>query len=945
MEFAIDAPWRLEPIPQASGPHKYGNIPIVIVFHDAIYELSRNSIVTFAADFTPESVVSGNFERLNVGELETIVVREHMTTGPDTDNSETSEIRLSDLVEIERKQWISTKADEPPHEICQPSVANASCARLRRITNSHEWHALFYYQPQFPVQPGRNIHLEVTVTTRNDDDRKAWRNYLVVHAGEDPLPRFSPNWLYGDLHYHSQSSDNEGESAYSYRNVARTLGALGMDFVFATDHASDGSQVDGDLTLGFCDDLTGKRCIPNPTGAGSYTTGCRETCLLKSGAEARDLNSVRFASAKRQLYGPFGANEVVARDAAAIANTPRFLVHRILPQVYMGEEVDAQPAMSASEHRQGFIEYGDRLRYRWPDNNNCIERSNLNACRKKYSSDMPSNNLSVADQRSYLVLDEQGIPTEEKISENLDPKFAALANYYVVPDKTSPLPSRQHLVYFPVSTRLNSQGWVSSATGKYGGATKTLDQILKQIVGNGFTFLAHPLENEGPGGPGPDIVPYSRKALDTAWESRAVLGLQLWNENPRKATSPSDLTPIVMSILDVDGAKRYAYGLPWNTTATIGKLPYQWRQRVLSTRDRLLYHGTFTWDAYLRKGLDPEQTKRLRWLNKGVPRKWFMAGGSDAHGDFNFRRHGRPCLDRWCDFPVDDTAIGKPRNLVFGGEPRGPVVVTRPETHRFSNVDVINGLRSGKFMVTDGPAIRIAVDRNRSGIVDRGDYEMGSHFNLHPGEHVPVLVEWQSTLEFGRLSHIDLYVGTPEETIAPVEAGIPGRMNGYSKDPAGVLRINLANQAEDTRLRGTARVFLSPAAFHLRGTTGRMFYLRAYAETTTAGDGRTDCPQEQPGMALIPSDCGNGRAFSNPVWGIYQHNCNRSSIALDADQDSVPDVCESNLPDPCAPTPAVRGRRPLGPTEAAEPPSVAIDPSRPASTLKPAPRTSCTLIG
>jgi hypothetical protein len=49
---------------------------------------------------------------------------------------------------------------------------------------------------------------------------------VTVHLGETPLPRFDNRWLYGDLHYHSQGTDNEGEAAYNYRGVLRAMGAL-----------------------------------------------------------------------------------------------------------------------------------------------------------------------------------------------------------------------------------------------------------------------------------------------------------------------------------------------------------------------------------------------------------------------------------------------------------------------------------------------------------------------------------------------------------------------------------------------------------------------------------------------------------------------------------------------------------------------------------------------
>ena len=59
-----------------------------------------------------------------------------------------------------------------------------------------------------------------------------------------PAPRFRDDrWAYGDLHFHGQGTDNEGESGYNYRGVIRAMGAMGLDFVLATEHASDSDQI------------------------------------------------------------------------------------------------------------------------------------------------------------------------------------------------------------------------------------------------------------------------------------------------------------------------------------------------------------------------------------------------------------------------------------------------------------------------------------------------------------------------------------------------------------------------------------------------------------------------------------------------------------------------------------------------------------------------------
>src|SRR5262245_20477707 len=45
MEFAIDAPWRLEPMRNSAGNLVYSPIPITIAFHDTIFEDGRSDTV------------------------------------------------------------------------------------------------------------------------------------------------------------------------------------------------------------------------------------------------------------------------------------------------------------------------------------------------------------------------------------------------------------------------------------------------------------------------------------------------------------------------------------------------------------------------------------------------------------------------------------------------------------------------------------------------------------------------------------------------------------------------------------------------------------------------------------------------------------------------------------------------------------------------------------
>ena len=929
VEFAIDAPWRLEPTPLGGDRYTYPPIPITIAFHDTLFEEGRGFVTELA------------LPKISVGKLVGIRVEEIGTNQPPV-----TDIPVSAMEEIEVKRGLSTRSGEPRHDVCRPSLGQ-DCRALLAITDSHEWHGAFWFTPRTPVTPGRNIQLKVTVRTLTTvkilapgaatvppsylvrEVPKEWTNYLVVHAGETPLPRFGPEWLYGDVHYHSQMTDNEGESAYSYRNVARALGATGFDFVFATDHASNSDQVDG------------------------HADGR---------IEARDLNRARFAAAKGILYAPDGVNRLIAEEAARV-RLPRVTGPGILPQVYMGEEIDAWPEMSAGEFTDGKIRYGDRglhgdgLKYDWLWKQkgfiSCnTGSSNYDRCKALYG--RPESPAKA----TYLLWDDQGIPISQKIDEYAAPLGGAINQNEWIPDSVEPYPSRQHIVYFPVDASLRVTGWIGSDTGRFGGASKRLQNIVGEIEANGFAFLAHPVEESEPGSiAGPDIVPYSDTALTRAWSSPAILGLQFWNENDRYRSGPAGIDPtVVVEKVDVSGGiitgVSYRYRWPFPGDGPEGS-SWRWKQagqlhrNVMSGTFHKLHHGAATWDRYLRKGLDPSQTASLGWLTTGEPRKWFMAGGSDAHGDWDYRRYGRPDpLKRWSDYPVGDTAIGNPRNLVSTKEPTsGQSAGVASETtapasgpRRYANREVIEAFRAGRFTVTDGPALRIAVDKNRNGAIDDSDFQMGSTFHFFPGEHIPLLVEWFSTPEFGPIEQIDLYVGNAAGTFASKRHGtriLPfytEDYGGYQHDPEGVLQIRLAdgdggfNRPDlpaSVGYHGVAKVFLGPGQFQLAAADQALFYVRAFARTITDAQGQAigACPE----VGAAGSKCGDRFAFSNPIWGKYRVTCpppgrtgatrgtggtaltTVSTPYLDADDDGGPDVCERDIPDPCADP-----RRPVG---------------------------------
>jgi hypothetical protein len=276
---------------------------------------------------------------------------------------------------------------------------------------------------------------------------------------------------------------------------------------------------------------------------------------------------------------------------------------------------------------------------------------------------------------------------------------------------------------------------------------------------------------------------------------------------------------------------------------------------------------------------------------------------------------------------------------------------------RYSNSEVITAFRAGRFSVTDGPAIRIAVDKNRNGKIDDTDFPMGSTFTFLPGEHIPLLVEWFSTPEFGPIEQIDVYVGNSKETFAGAAHGsralpaLKDEHGGYTPDPSRVLQIKLADESGSfnrtdvpgsVRYHGVARIFIGPGQFRLADGNGQLSYVRAFARTITDQQGQNtgQCPE----VGSAGSKCGDRFALSNPIWAKYEAAICAANLPagsrpgvtarpaapltspgpsrlprqiapriqlapspyLDADGDGSADVCQREIPNPC-PLPTILG--------------------------------------
>jgi len=791
-DVAVDAPWRLEPIGSDVDvlSNVYPPIPIVVTVHDASMQRDAETAKPYG-EFCgihlnelwqdnsthyyppPEFPQGGVDPPLEVWAL---------TTDIKANNAAVREIERSD-------KWPASSDVAANHRVCK-QWAGENCAAMNvlNVGTSAEWHATIAYTPQqlvttrsaasraSPARNGDDIELVVTAqfarsgsTCANSTARVQFTDRVKVHLG-DALPRFDANHVYGDLHYHSQGTDNEGESAYAYRPTLQAMRAMGLDFIFATDHASDSDQVT-DMDPIFIDTVPDIPVLPAVAEQWAVDFINKKLAgfdVLASVEAARDMNQQRFNAMRAWLNTPnTGANAQVMKAFAGGTRPSR---------IFLGGEVDVVPEISEAERSSGSLMYGNGRAYRWGEACTKVPGPLLLLGHYTTADTCPGGAaFALTDVASeggrYLLKDLQGL----------------IERWY----------ARQHLVWLP-SDGTRNDTFVASRTSNYGGASQRLKDILdpsrfeNTMADKGYAFLAHPVDaatGDGFGRLGPDIVPYSDVQLKTAFNSPVILGLQLWNEDSRLESSPE--APGFPSVGSA-GAPKYG----------------KWRGRAPKNEYRDLHDGLVAWDKMLQWGIRPSQTGNLAWLG-GKPRRVFMAGGSDAHGDWNYRREGR--LTGTSN--IVDTALGKPRNLVNVGSAR-PESVQAPDGSSigvFAQSQVTAALASGDFSVTDGPALRVAIDKNNNGIIDAGDVLMGGVSDFGNGT-VNLIVEWKSTPEFQAIDSLDVYVGVghagTDRTLvyAPPNHGIhnsetkSGALDpNLYKDPSNVVHRMLADgYAADT---------------------------------------------------------------------------------------------------------------------------------------------------
>ncbi len=196
-------------------------------------------------------------------------------------------------------------------------------------------------------------------------------------------------------------------------------------------------------------------------------------------------------------------------------------------------------------------------------------------------------------------------------------------------------------------------------------------------------------------------------------------------------------------------------------------------------------------------------------LASGSPRKLFLSGGSDAHGDFNFSSHMS------VDDYADDNAMGKVQTVVYVPGARSGEV---PPT-----VDLLAAFTAGRSVVTDGPFLEIGLDGDNDGDwYDANDTAIGGDVLAHPDHPGTLRLRWASLPEFGEIASVTVWLLEPGNKISLLSLAPSGQGQGLagnaSLDLAGVLPLGwCALRAECVTTDGDAghRAYTNPIWLNL----------------------------------------------------------------------------------------------------------------------------------
>lgn len=347
----------------------------------------------------------------------------------------------------------------------------------------------------------------------------------------------------------------------------------------------------------------------------------------------------------------------------------------------------------------------------------------------------------------------------------------------------------RHMLGYGLSTYVEGdEDGTYSITEILGGPTPS-NHVTAQ---NAFAYAAHPTDPS---------LGWSFQEVESALAFDCFVGLQFFNER-NSHFSEMDWT---------DDDDEYH---PWGGDDSISPHNRDWTY-TNTTWDNDLMAGFPAWDLLLSDRLDPV-------------RKVFLSGGADAHGAWNYRVYRTENL---VDLSATPSAMGKVRTAIY--LPDG-----------LNDAGILDGLKTGRSIVTDGPAMVFGIDGNKDGAL------YGPKDAIIGDGPVHVAVKdirsrfhflWNSSTEFGDVVCIRLYKGTAgtQENPQLIWEHYP---NSYTGDVAG------------------------PLVSENMGALGEIVYYRAEAYTYDPA-GPTPPPGEVSNYSYdaVNNDY-NYRCFTNPIW-------------------------------------------------------------------------------
>lgn len=341
--------------------------------------------------------------------------------------------------------------------------------------------------------------------------------------------------------------------------------------------------------------------------------------------------------------------------------------------------------------------------------------------------------------------------------------------------------------------------------------TPSLPDALSQLSGNGFAYAAHPMYDMSMEWGGLDLsvngAAWGDEDYTAALSYEAFRGLEAFNtRSVRYSTDEND---------------------PWSDfdAGVSPDDPYP---------DELLA-GIAQWDGLLTASLSPI-------------RKTFLAGGSDAHGDFNYSTYFG-LLDSY----ATDNAIGKVQTVVFVPGAYGPGNLPPMS-------EILAAYRAGRSVVTDGPFVEIGIDRSGDGdFDDPEDLAIGDDGSGVSAESAPLTVRWASTPDFGPVVQLDLVVGTDAGTTTIYSENPNAAGEGYAGET--VIDLSTYGLEDQVYLRAECRTDRGDDQF--RAYTNPVWF---YFDATSVAE---DDPPSRLALSVRgnPSVGGVALSFAMPVAG------------------------------------------------------------------------------